>query len=189
MSKGDRPLASARISTARCQHHAQARQTAGDSDALMLAKAFVFESDFDAPIDHAAIGYALLRGAAARGVPLRQHIREYVSGFKVKPGPRARWIIALREDGTKPRGWPTNLRWRPNAWLATLDRARGVLSGTLPDPCHARDWGARYGIDHERAQRAIRAGRWVVARCDGKTANAFYRARTVDAVLASAVKP
>lgn len=145
---------------------------------LMLAQAMVLEADMDAETDHAALGYALKRRAEKRGIPIEQEIREYVAGFKAKPNARIRWILALTLTDAQPRGYPSNVRWRPDAWMRVIDRAIGVLEGTLGDPCGATQYGGKkLKRDRERAARAVKAGRWVLAACSKRTLNNFYTER------------
>jgi len=89
------------------------------------------------------------------------------------PTARARFIRAF------PWG---DVLTQPNAFNARWAELRSfvsrVLSGAQRDPCpHATQWGARYGLDKERADRAITAGLWLPARCAKSTANAFYAER------------
>jgi len=165
-----------------------AQSVANDEDRLTLGQGMVAEADFDRPVDHAALGYVLKRrwqAVCTRGPcpSFSDYARTYVSAFKPHVrSPRVQWVRELTLAGDKPASWPENLSWthyRPK-WLATLDRAQGVLDGTLADPCggKASQWGSPLlATDRVRAARAIQAGRWVPARCAGMTANNFYRER------------
>lgn len=65
---------------------------------------------------------------------------------------------------------------------AHLEMARRVLSGATPDPCPANTlhWGGpTLATDSERAAKAIREGRWALAKCTRRTANRFYVVRGV----------
>lgn len=138
-----------------------------------LLTAFVAEADFDAPADHAAIGHVLVRRATVQGVPVEELAQRYVSVFKPRVvSARAHWLRGLTTECTPPPAWPRNARWSRAACLNVVARARALLSGDLPDPCHGRaqHWGAPYGVDHARA---LRAG-WERVDC-GNTANAFWR--------------
>lgn len=147
-----------------------------DDEALVtqLLQAFVAEADFDAPADHAAIGHVLIRRATQAGISLADMAHAYVSIFKasVQGYPRTRWVRGLTSACEAPPMWPSSIRWSRPACLNVVARARALLSGDLPDPCHGRaqHWGSRTGVDHARALRA----HWKRVDC-GKTLNAFWR--------------
>lgn len=86
-----------------------------------------------------------------------------------------RWVPHLRLDGERPKHWPPNLRWDRHAplWANTLARARELVAGA-PSRCEEPPdhWGARYGIDLERAER----GEWIEVHC-GNSRNAFWKVR------------
>lgn len=155
-----------------------------NEDRLTLGQAMVAEADFERPIDHAALGWVLKRrwlsqGPTAEPESFSAYVRRYVSIFKAHvKSPRANWVRELNLDATEPASWPENLSWdvyRPK-WLAVLDRAQGVMDGTLEDPCRASQWGSRtLPADVIRAERALKSGRWIPARCAGATANRFFR--------------
>lgn len=168
----------------------------GDSaEDLVLARALVAEAGLgcmkvrcahNVALEHSAIAHALGRGARRRGVSLKIHIRQYCSAFKRSARGRIRWIMELEETGKRPLSFPSHLLWnscngkpcksRKELWLNTLKRSRRYLSGQLKDPCGADHWGSRtHPRDVRRGQRAIREGRWELARCSKKTRNLFYR--------------
>lgn len=62
-------------------------------------------------------------------------------------------------------------------WQRLRDHATRIVAGEVADPCGADHFGARdIPVDVERAERAIRAGKWARIRCGTK--NAMYRVVT-----------
>lgn len=107
---------------------------------------------------------------------------------------RTRSIANLNREGAFPggawiseRGWTERFRqkWldtlaRADAWYASLWRGPEDGSGTAPSgatlDCRYRPhhWGGmRLEVDRQRADRALREGRWRRAECEG-TSNGFF---------------
>ena len=150
--------------------------------ALDLARVYLAEAGWSAP-DHAGIYHALRRRQRGRGdETLSETMRAYSRGLWRGRSARARWILALRPDGTEPAGWPARWSWPRNAprWRQLLDRARAHLAQAPPVPCldgTPEHWGGlSLRADRVRAERAVRAGRWRRLTCPGAR-NAFFQAR------------
>lgn len=87
------------------------------------------------------------------------------------------WVAHLRRDARQPSMWPASARWENHRanWERLLDVAARVVRGELGDSCgeEVHHWGARYGVDMERARRAG----WREVDCtsgEEPTRNAFW---------------
>lgn len=75
-------------------------------------------------------------------------------------------------------GWG-NVEGKGKRWNAQWAKLRALVAefdrGEVDDPCPtARHWGGlAIDADRERAERAVREGRWRRADC-GRTSNTFY---------------
>jgi hypothetical protein len=178
---------------------ARAQRLEHVSDELALARICVSEigfdvgrgDDLDARRECAAIASVLRARDEVIDGDLGAAMRAYSSRVfdPTRRDPRA-WIAHLRLDGREPAHWPTVVierapeadgasRVRPHPpwaayralWSGALDTARAVLAGEIDHACAAAPahWGARYGVDLERARRAG----WTEIDC-GETGNAFY---------------
>jgi hypothetical protein len=174
---------------------ARAQRLEHVSDELALARVCVSEIGFDvgrgdedAERECAAIAAVLRARAAVLDTDFGGAARAYSSRVfdRDRRDDRA-WIAFLADDDREPSHWPRvvmvregdELRVRPHPpwaayralWRRTRVVAREVLAGRIEHACVApvRHWGARYGIDMERARRAG----WTEIDC-GETGNAFY---------------
>jgi hypothetical protein len=145
----------------------------------LLTRACVAETDWSRP-DCAAVLHVLKRRAATAGEPIEQMAGRYVAMLATHDNsPRARWVMQLTADCSEPADWDQSAgRWKwyaPKCKQLVAD-VQAFERGALPDPCGgATQWGSRtLPQDAERAARALKAGRWVLARCSTRTANAFY---------------
>lgn len=90
---------------------------------------------------------------------------------------RRAWVVELNADGRRPRSFPRHLdwdgKWGPE-WRELYEHAGRIVRGEVASPCSETPdhFGARYGVDFERAVRA----RWSRVDC-GPTRNAFWRTR------------
>lgn len=168
-----------------------------DDAQLWLARVCVHEASWsalDGANDCAAMHQVFLSLAEEMDErnPRREHtvvdaIRVYSPRFSAGTTSRAwtRWLTPL---GREPHGWPRvwiarDGRVLPHPpWDAFADRWRriyalagGVLEQDPPGPCadRPRHWGARTGVDAERARQRIERGIWFEVDC-GETRNAFY---------------
>lgn len=142
-----------------------------------LARVFVSEAGWDAPREHAALGWTLARRAQRlrerRGMGAQQVIRAIADRTLVEPRTdRQRWLYALRLDGARPVEWErwTTARWgrRTDGWKAALTAARALVRGELADPCDGPSelWGSpTHPVDRAALERNIRAGVWVRVDC------------------------
>lgn len=141
------------------------------------------------PSECAAIHDVLTRRAERSRASLLWMARAYSNRVFDRDRRDARaWVAHLRPDGRRPDGWPTvvtvrrrgevrTVRYAPWAayrerWLALYDAAGLIVQGEIRSQCEAPvdHWGARHGVDWERAQRAG----WEEVDC-GDTRNAFWR--------------
>jgi hypothetical protein len=131
---------------------------------LDLARACWVEASFSLP-DCGAIRGAIARRAARAGWTFARMLHAY-SALDAK-SERAAFARQL-PDGDEP-SWEgvDNARWEELRTLA--DR--------VEDPCApAVHWGGlTLPTDHERALRAVRAGKWERVRCSAPTRNSFFR--------------
>lgn len=143
-----------------------------------MVRAAVAEADWH-HTDHAANWHSQARRAARQGIKLSEQLERFVSGFKVTPTPRLRWVLALSRGCQQPDGWPDKLRWE--RWQPQCERtfadAERFLRGELEDPCKGADL---YGspvleADVRNMQTWLAAGRVVLVRCVRPTANVYAR--------------
>jgi hypothetical protein len=152
------------------------------TDAIALARVCVSEAGWTYDGDCPAIYEVLKFHAQHRGISFVQFARAYSDRvFDRRRSDRRRWIAWLSPTFERPRGWPSRvLTWERGAelWRERLDHAEGIIRGDVEQPCQKtpHHWGARYGVDRTRAERAIEEGRWEVVNC-GHTRNAFYHVR------------
>jgi hypothetical protein len=141
---------------------------------LWIARAMVSEAGWDETRDHIAIAYVLYRRwqqvkKRYPAFPMTNVISRYCAGFgKTVYSKRQAWVKNLEADGTRPRGWPPDIRWNDyrDRWLSVLETAEEWRSGLHPDPCRglSRYWG---GPMDRPSKRMIRMD------C-GETKNYFY---------------
>jgi hypothetical protein len=164
-------LAAGCVLMSTCEGRAQ------DTTATTLARLAIGESDWHAR-DQAAALHVVKRRAERAGVSLEQMATAYSAVFSGKGSPRKAWVLAIEADCKQPSGWPQRLRWARYAQRCrdTFARVERFLRGELPDPCpRAEHFGSRVlRADVERAERAVREGRWTPARCRGETVNAYF---------------
>lgn len=157
-----------------------AARRVGEPVTLLLARAALAESDWSAP-DRAALLHVLDRRAKRAGISVEQMAQRYVSAYVVGLSHRSAWKLTLAADCSEPEGWQRDVEgdWHGYAKRCArlFEDVRAFQRGELADPCSgATQWGARnLKRDAERAARAVKAGRWLPARCSAPTANAFYR--------------
>lgn len=153
---------------------------------LWLARAFVAEAGWTAERDHAAIAWTLKRRwerAVRRWPTIRfvDVVRAYCAGlgeWSPRVTRRQRWVRGLSWGGDRPPGWPLKASWGEHAgyWRAALDRAAAWQLGMVADPCRGKSWhwaGMLIESDRERADKAVREGRWRRVDC-GHTRNVFF---------------
>lgn len=109
-------------------------------------------------------------------------LHKYAGGRLQRPtNDRTRAILRLDRSGSFPgeafvslRGW--NERYREQ-WLETVERADTWYGGEGEEVnCRYRPhhWGSRrLFVDRQRADRALREGRWRRAECEG-TSNGYF---------------
>jgi hypothetical protein len=141
---------------------------------VWIARALVSEAGWDETTDHVAIAYVLYRRwqIAKRSNPKLSFIsviKMYCAGFgRTAPSPRQRWVINLVADGSRPKGWPNDIRWRDyrDRWLKVVDTVESWRTGRFQDPCNglSRYWG---GPMDRPSRRMVRMD------C-GPTKNWFY---------------
>ncbi len=112
---------------------------------------------------------AITRALERRAVRARLHIAQMAWRYSLnKPTTRAAYAQRL----------PAGLSAREiERWDALVGVVEEALARTIPDPCpHATHWGSPSAQlpDVDRAERALREGRWRLVKCRTKTANAFY---------------
>jgi len=157
-------------------------QTAPPDDpaVLLLARTCVSERGWRTETDDcAAIGAVARYQAGARGVTLAAALRALSPRLHGAPCRVSRgWLCGLDHSGERPAG--LRAPWerpraggrpsRRDAWLATLNAARGIVAGTVPSPCagepHA--WGSELDL---RRRRLAGYG-WRAVDC-GATVNRF----------------
>lgn len=155
-------------------------------DAIDLALVCTHESTFDNTNDCAAIWQVLTWRAenawedspTSFGVAARRYSK---SVFNPREGKDRMWVTELSTDLSKPSSWPYrglpwSTRYNENVpsfrerWFARLMQAQRIVNGDYQQcseqPIH---WGAPYGEDLARAQRAG----WRRVDC-GDTANAYW---------------
>ncbi len=163
-------------------------------EAIALARVCVSEAGWTYSGDCAAIHAVLSFHAARREMSFLQFARRYSERvFDRQRQDSRRWIAWLSPTFERPRGWPARvLAWERGAelWRERLDHAEGIIRGEVAPACDRtpHHWGARYGIDRSRAERAIEEGRWQVVDC-GETRNAFYRVRGLRLATADDLEP
>ena len=148
-----------------------------DDTKIWIARALVSEAGWDETTDHIAIAYVLHRRwqLARKRYPrytFPSVIKRYCAGFgPTPPTPRQLWVKNLNVKGTRPKGWPNDIRWKDyrNRWFKVIDTVEEWRRGAYPDPCngHSRYWG---GPMDRPSKRMIRMD------C-GPTKNRFYTVR------------
>jgi hypothetical protein len=146
---------------------------------LWIARAMVSEAGWNETTDHVAIAYVLYRRwiqvrRKYPKFPIRGVVMRYCAGFgKTVYSTRQKWVKNLEEDGTRPKGWPSDISWNDykDRWLAVLNTAEEWKQGLHPDPCGgiSRYWG---GPMDKPSKRMVRMN------C-GKTRNYFYTVRNL----------
>lgn len=139
---------------------------------LMAARACYVEATWS-EADCAALLWVVRKRAERSGRTFVDTLLAY-SALK-SDSRRVREVRSWTADDVPGQSASWNRRW---AKLRTL--AADVLAGRVQDPCSARTvhWGGMsLRGDHERAQRALRAGKWVLARCSQRTSNTFFEER------------
>ena len=141
---------------------------------LWIARAMVSEAGWDETRDHIAIAYVLYRRwqqvrRKYPAFPISTVVARYCAGFgKTVYSPRQAWVKNLKADGSRPQGWPPDIRWSDyrDRWMAVLETAEEWRLGLHPDPCRgiSRYWG---GPMDRPSKRMIRMD------C-GQTKNYFY---------------
>jgi hypothetical protein len=144
---------------------------------LWVARALVSEAGWEETTDHIAIAYVLYRRwqIARRTYPkytLISVIKRYCAGFGSDvPTKRQKWVKNLTSSGSRPKGWPDDIRWQDyrDRWLNVLDTVEAWRKGVHPDPCNglSRYWG---GPMDRPSKRMVRMD------C-GPTKNRFYTVR------------
>lgn len=133
---------------------------------MKLARVCFLESGFS-EVDCAAIAYVTARRAERAGTPFAEMLTAYSA---IDSGTARADEIAMYPDADVT-GKPASFNRR---WAALRAYAERIVNGEIADPCGATHWGSRVlSNDVARAERAVREGRWVPARCS-KTKNAFY---------------
>ncbi len=163
-------------------------------EAIALARVCVSEAGWTYDGDCAAIHAVLSFHAIRRDMTFLEFARRYSERvFNRRRSDSRRWIAWLSPTFERPRGWPGRvLTWERGAelWRARLEHAEEIVRGEVSPSCDRtpHHWGARYGVDRSRAQRAIDEGRWQVVNC-GDTRNAFYRVRGLRIATADDLEP
>lgn len=119
--------------------------------------------------DCAALLHALLRRAERSDTSFVDMAYRYSALRRT----HERAVLARQlPDGDEPT-WNTAVN---RSWAKLRLLAKGVLEGTVADPCpRSTQWGGmKLKHDVRRAQAAVAAGRWVEAKCAGQTANTFF---------------
>ncbi len=154
---------------------AQQRVGPGNDLGLALGMLYVKEADWEGWADYPALYWAIHHRAEARDLTPIQHLRAYSSSIWVPRLPRQIRIAQLRRDVRAS----IDTRWWP-----VLELADGHIEDPPPNPCDGmvEHWGGPgIPIDRERADEAVRLGRWRELDC-GDTHNEYYavlrRART-----------
>lgn len=159
-------------------------------DVHALVTVCVSEIGFDGdPRECAALHGVLARRAERFGMRFASFARVY-SDRAFDRGRRddRAYVAHLELDCREPAFWPTTVVVAPRGagplqvrqhapWRAYRQRcrnlvalAREILRGAIGDPCAAAHWGARYGVDLERARRAG----WVEVCTEYRFRNAFW---------------
>jgi hypothetical protein len=141
---------------------------------LWLARSCVGEAGFKSAENGecAAIAWIYRKRQTVNHLPYYEVVRKYSASVKPRSGRTRLWVMSLRRDLSRPKGFPKRLVWARyrDAWADVLDVAdrfvRGEIADPLPDADH---FGGR--MDHWRAERAG----WIVLRTDYR--NIFYRIR------------
>lgn len=158
---------------------AEAIAQAWTADEVALARVCTNEAGFTRDGDCAAIHAALSHHARRLGVTFEDFAKTYSDhAFNRGRTDGRRWIAWLEPSTARPRFWSDRaMRWETGAalWIDRLAQARRIIAGAERHRCDGTPmhWGARYGVDLDRAGRAIEAGRWRALDCGG-TRNAFY---------------
>ena len=81
----------------------------------------------------AGLTYVYVKRAAMIGETVRENAMRYSAVLKTNRYP---WMSNLTEDGSKPKGWPKNMKWSNyrEHWLRLLETVNSVLNRTIPDP-------------------------------------------------------
>jgi hypothetical protein len=160
-----------------CDEGASAQAWTADETAL--ARVCTNEAGFTRDGDCPAIGAAIAFHARRLGVTFEEFAKRYSDrAFSRSRTDGRRWIAWLEPTTERPRFWSDRaMRWETGAalWIDRLAQARRILASAEAHACDGTPmhWGARYGVDLDRAGRAIEAGRWRALEC-GETRNAFY---------------
>lgn len=173
-----------------------ARAQRDQQPALALARVCASEIGLTGDPEECAAIYAVLASRAERnGLSVRAMAHAYSTRvFDRDRTDRRAWIAHLRPDGREPAGWPRTVVVGPEGsgpsqvrggpawsryrdrWLALIDAAGAIVRGEIASPCAGPvdHWGARHGVDLERARRAG----WTEVECrlsSGEpTRNAFW---------------
>ena len=144
---------------------------------LILAQSCVGEAGFPSADsgECAAIAWVYLKRLrqvrrAGHSMTYAEMVRRYSQPIRHR---RHLWIVSLRADLERPRGWPR--RWPDwdqhfrERWQSVLDAVDRWASGDVPDACpRANHFGATTDRPSPRLRRA---------RCHIRTRNIFYRLR------------
>lgn len=186
---GTEAVSAQRVEVVEMAPRTQRREPRVDSQ-LALARVCASEIGLSGePLECAAIHDVLTRRAERSRASMLWMARQYSNRVFDQQRRDARaWVAHLRPDGRRPDGWPTvvtvrrrgevrTVRHAPwgayrDRWLALYEAAGQIVEGEIQSQCQepVDHWGARYGIDWERAQRAG----WQEVDC-GETRNAFWR--------------
>lgn len=154
-----------------------------------VARICVSEASFARTDDCAAIVEVLRNRATRLGRSMLGMARAYApraTGRRAPRGARQAWVAALTLDLAEPAPWRAYnaaraargllpipwTRYRP-AWAWRIAEAEDLLRHPrrVCEDASVLHWGARYGVDWERAQRMG----WIEVRCGTSSRNAFWR--------------
>jgi hypothetical protein len=162
---------------------AQERAPSTETIQLWLARICVHEMTWH--VEHDCEPMFQVFNAVRDAMGRRRHtlidaIARYSSRFYGGTGNRP-WARLLRPGLlADPEGWPEtwpDFRVFSDSWEVAYERAGAIVRGEVPTLCQERPrhWGSRNPRlpDHDRAERAIAAGRWHEVDC-GPTVQAYY---------------
>jgi hypothetical protein len=107
-----------------------------DEAKLWLARSCAGEAGFTNYDECLGIAWVYATRAKELRYPFVALIRRYSAAVKSKENKRREWILGLNLNGTKPKGWPTNLSWKKHKvfWFRMLDMLDDWAKGYYKNP-------------------------------------------------------
>ncbi len=149
--------------------------SAREDSALVLARGCAAEIGLRGRLDECALMYSILLAKTDKG-GLPELVERYNSLFG-RPKSSRGWILRLDSDGTRPRGWPSNLSWPHyrSDWVDMYHDAQWFLLDTPPHPCPEANQYGSHGDEVPACWQRQWCGKpggywaqvyWKMQRCD-----------------------